>query len=187
MKNKKSYIWLMALVLAFVVVSILPGSANAQTKKTKKKVAVKHKAVAKRTTTVVLERPASPPVVYKIARDVDNNKTNDVPVAVRAEPNTDSSLRIPIGPISGGVVNGKATMLAQPIYPPAAKAVGANGAVSVQVLIDEEGNVISAMAVSGHPLLKAAAAEAARRSKFKPTVLSGVPVKISGVIIYNFQ
>ncbi len=93
----------------------------------------------------------------------------------------------PSGPISGGVVNGKARSLVQPSYPPAAKAVGAKGQVSVQVLIDEAGNVISASAVSGHPLLKAAAADAARRSKFSPTLLSGQPVKVNGTIIYNFQ
>ncbi len=88
--------------------------------------------------------------------------------------------------ISGGVLNGKATSLPKPIYPPAAVAVKASGAVSVQVLIDEGGNVISASAVSGHPLLRAAATEAARRATFSPTLLMGNPVKVSGVITYNF-
>jgi protein TonB len=88
--------------------------------------------------------------------------------------------------ISGGVLNGKATSLPKPPYPPAARAVRAAGAVSVQVLIDENGNVVSASAVSGHPLLRAAAAAAARGAKFSPTQLSGQPVKVSGVITYNF-
>jgi TonB family protein len=61
------------------------------------------------------------------------------------------------------------------------------GQVTVQVLIDENGNVISASAASGHPLLRAAAVNAARASKFSPTKLSGQPVKVNGVIIYNFQ
>ncbi|MBC7797984.1 MAG: TonB family protein [Pyrinomonadaceae bacterium] len=91
-----------------------------------------------------------------------------------------------IGPISGGVVNGKARNLVTPPYPPQAKAVRASGQVSVQVLIDESGNVVSATAVSGNPLLRAAAAQAARASKFSPTLLSGQPVKVSGTIIYNF-
>ncbi len=56
--------------------------------------------------------------------------------------------------ISGGVVNGKAISLPAPPYPAAAKAVGAKGSVSVQVLIDENGSVISASAASGHPLLR---------------------------------
>lgn len=88
--------------------------------------------------------------------------------------------------ISGGVLNGKATSLPKPPYPPAARAVRASGAVSVQVLIDENGNVVSASAVSGHPLLRAAAVQAARGAKFSPTMLSGQAVKVSGVITYNF-
>jgi periplasmic protein TonB len=88
--------------------------------------------------------------------------------------------------ISGGVLNGKATSLPKPAYPPAARAVRASGAVSVQVLIDENGNVVSASAVSGNPLLRAAAVSAARGAKFSPTKLSGQAVKVSGVITYNF-
>jgi len=88
--------------------------------------------------------------------------------------------------ISGGVLNGKATSLPKPPYPPAARAVRASGAVSVQVLIDESGSVVSASAVSGHPLLRAAAVQAARGARFSPTMLSGQAVKVSGVITYNF-
>jgi len=88
--------------------------------------------------------------------------------------------------ISGGVLNGKATSLPKPIYPAAARAVNASGAVNVQVTIDEEGNIISAAAVSGHPLLRQAAEQAARASKFAPTLLQGQPVKVTGVIVYNF-
>lgn len=92
----------------------------------------------------------------------------------------------PRAPISGGVLNGKATKLVQPPYPAIARAAHASGQVTVQVLIDEEGNVISAHAVSGHPLLQPAAIAAARQSKFTPTKLSGQPVKVIGVVIYNF-
>ncbi len=88
--------------------------------------------------------------------------------------------------IQGGVLNGKATSLPKPPYPAAARAVGASGAVSVQVLIDENGDVVSATAVSGHPLLAASSVEAARSAKFTPTTLSGQPVKVSGIITYNF-
>ncbi len=83
-------------------------------------------------------------------------------------------------------MNGKARNLVTPSYPAAAKAVRASGAVNVQVTIDEAGNVISANATSGHPLLKVAAEQAARASKFSPTQLSGQPVKVTGIIIYNF-
>lgn len=92
----------------------------------------------------------------------------------------------PRAPISGGVLNGKAVRLVTPPYPAIARSAHASGSVQVQVLIDENGNVVSAHAVSGHPLLQAAAVAAARASKFTPTKLSGQPVKVNGVIIYNF-
>lgn len=88
--------------------------------------------------------------------------------------------------INTGAINRKATSLVKPAYPPAAKAVRASGAVHVQVLIDEQGNVVSAAAVSGHPLLRAASVQAARESKFVPTLLQDQPVKVSGIIVYNF-
>jgi protein TonB len=92
----------------------------------------------------------------------------------------------PRAPISGGVLNGKAISLPKPAYPPIARAAHASGTVVVQVLIDENGNVVSAHAVSGHPLLQAAAVGAAKSARFSPTKLSGQPVKVTGVIQYNF-
>ena len=92
----------------------------------------------------------------------------------------------PRAPISGGVLNGKAISLPKPAYPPIARAAHAAGTVVVQVLIDENGNVVSAHAISGHPLLQAVAVAAARQARFSPTKLSGQPVKVTGMIQYNF-
>jgi TonB family protein len=86
----------------------------------------------------------------------------------------------------GGVVNSKAISLPKPVFPKEAKNIVASGSITVQVKLDEEGNVIEARACSGHPLLRESAVKAARQAKFKPTLLSGIPVKVSGVIIYNF-
>ncbi len=97
-------------------------------------------------------------------------------------PNNSSNVK----QISGGVLNGKAIDLPKPVYPPAARAVRASGAVNVQVLVNENGTVVSATAVSGHQLLRQSAAQAARNAKFAPTMLSGKAVKVSGVIVYNF-
>lgn len=88
--------------------------------------------------------------------------------------------------ISGGVLNGKAIDVPDPEYPEAARAAKVSGTVAVQVTVDEAGNVISARAVFGHPLLQAAAVAAARVAKFAPTRLEGQPVKVSGIITYNF-
>ena len=91
------------------------------------------------------------------------------------------------GLISGGVLNGKATSLPIPPYPPIARAANASGNVSVDVTVDEDGNVIAARAVSGHPLLQAASVAAARNAKFTPTKLSGQAVKVQGVLVYTFS
>lgn len=84
------------------------------------------------------------------------------------------------------VLNNGAVILGKPKYPKAAMAVRVTGKVEVEVLINELGNVVSAKAINGHPLLHLAAINAAKESKFKMTLLSGVPVKINGVIVYNF-
>lgn len=88
--------------------------------------------------------------------------------------------------ISGGVLNGKAISKPAPPYPAIARAAKASGTVTVQITIDEEGKVIEAAAVSGHPLLRASAVSAARKARFSPTLLAGQPVRVAGVITYNF-
>ncbi len=88
--------------------------------------------------------------------------------------------------VSGGALVGQATSRPQPEYPEAAKAVGVEGAVGVEVTVDETGHVIAAEAVSGHPLLRSASVEAARKWTFTPTVVDGAPVEVIGTITFNF-
>jgi protein TonB len=88
--------------------------------------------------------------------------------------------------ISGGVLNGKVIAKPAPVYPPIAKAARAGGMVTVQIVVDEEGYVIEASAVDGHPLLRQASVFAARQARFRPTLLDGYPVKVAGVITYYF-
>jgi periplasmic protein TonB len=88
--------------------------------------------------------------------------------------------------VSKGALPGKAISLPKPSYPAIAKPIRLQGAVSVQLLIDEDGKVISAKAVSGHPIFIPEAIKAAMQARFSPTTLSGLPVKVSGVITYNF-
>lgn len=107
------------------------------------------------------------------------------PEAALMKAPTDYEVR-PMAPISGGVLNGKAVSKPAPPYPAEAKAAGASGVVAVQVLVSEDGTVESAEAVSGHPLLRDAAVEAAKRARFSPTRLSGQPVKVTGTVTYNF-
>jgi periplasmic protein TonB len=88
--------------------------------------------------------------------------------------------------VSDGVLRGQATYLPKPIYSTIARLAGVQGTVSVQILIDETGKVLSARVVSGSPLLGPEAQRAAMQARFSPTLLSGQPVKVSGVITYNF-
>ena len=107
-------------------------------------------------------------------------------VNIAEEPPPPPPKPAPRAPISGGVLNGKAISLPKPAYPAIARSAHASGTVVVQVTIDENGHVISAAAVSGHPLLRGVAVQAARGARFSPTKLSGQPVKVTGVITYNF-
>ena len=86
----------------------------------------------------------------------------------------------------GNLSLGQALALPQPVYSKLARAAHAKGTVVVQVVLDEHGNVISEHAISGHPLLLPASEAAARETKFKPTTLCGEPVRVTGVITYNF-
>lgn len=88
--------------------------------------------------------------------------------------------------INGGVVNGKAIKLVQPPYPDEARATRASGRVRVQIVIGETGDVIRVCAVDGAKSLMKASELAASRSKFSPTLLDGKPVRVRGVIIYNY-
>ncbi len=88
--------------------------------------------------------------------------------------------------VSGGLLQVKAISKPLPVFPPAAKAARVGGTVAVQVEVDEGGSVSKAEAVSGPSLLREAAEDAAREARFSPTRLSGQPVRVSGVITYNF-
>ena len=83
------------------------------------------------------------------------------------------------------VLNSRAISLPRPIYPPMARQIRLQGTVTVQVLIDETGRVVSARG-TGHPLLVPEAQKAAMQARFSPTVITETPVKVSGVITYNF-
>ncbi len=104
-------------------------------------------------------------------------------VAATADPNAAPGTR---APINGGILNGKAISKPQPVYTQEARDAGAQGIVTVQIVVDEEGNVASAEAINGHELLRGAAVNAAKQARFSPTLLSGQPVKVSGLITYNF-
>jgi TonB family protein len=93
---------------------------------------------------------------------------------------------LPFPIIQGGVLDGKAISKPQPVYPTVIAAKAPAGTVVVKIIVNETGKVVSAYAMSGHPLLQEAAMAAAFQAQFTPTRLSGQPVKVSGFITYNF-
>lgn len=139
-------------------------------------------------------RPSPSPTVSPTPDD-DNGLSNDnVNSRPRVSPTPPPSPRATATPppsnrppVNGGVLNGRAVSLSVPLYPPLARSVGASGQVTVQVSVDERGNVISARALTGHPLLRAAAEQAARSSRIAPTRIGDQNVKTTGVLLYNFR
>jgi protein TonB len=108
--------------------------------------------------------------------------TDDVP-----PPPSKPVVKAPARPITGGILNGKALEMPKPLYPETARRAKMTGIVSVEVVVDVSGRVIGARAVSGPDMLRDAAERAARQAKFTPALLSGQPVRVSGIINYNFS
>jgi len=121
----------------------------------------------------------------------NNSRVGTAPFNSGGELGTPPPLAAPSPPVKrimtvSKVLNSQALSLPKPPYPPLAKEMRIQGVISVQVLIDETGRVISAKAVSGSPFLTVEAQKAAYQARFSPTLIGDQPVKVSGVITYNF-
>ncbi|QQS33889.1 MAG: TonB family protein [Acidobacteriota bacterium] len=88
----------------------------------------------------------------------------------------------PDGAILGGVLNELATTLPAPEFPADSNEYGK---VTVEVLVNEKGEVGAASAVDGPQPLRKAAVEAARNAKFAPPLKDGKPVKVGGVLTFE--
>ncbi|HEX3249458.1 MAG TPA: energy transducer TonB [Pyrinomonadaceae bacterium] len=89
-------------------------------------------------------------------------------------------------PIEAGVLNSKATALPKPVYPEEAKRLKISGRVTVRVVVDENGKVISAKAIDGPAALRETAEAAARQATFAPATEGGITVKVTGTLTYDF-
>jgi len=107
-------------------------------------------------------------------------------IDVEEKPPEPRVVKPPTKQVPSSVLIAKVISLPPPAYPAIAKQTHTQGPVNVQILVDEQGKVISAQVVAGNPMLTPAAKDAAMRARFTPTVLNGQPVKIQGVITYNF-
>jgi protein TonB len=103
------------------------------------------------------------------------------------QPKKEEKQQEPPRRVSLGVLQGSAIRKVQPVYPPMARATRVQGQVQIEVVIDVDGSVIQATVIDGHPFLQRAALEAAQQWKFRPTLLSGEPIKVTGILIFRFS
>jgi TonB family protein len=128
---------------------------------------------------------ANPTTTHVLVNAIDGTifknakERREVGLTIAAPPAAERALLV-------GVLNSKALEMPSPEYPVIARSAHASGAVQVQITVDENGQVVAARAISGHPLLQAAAVKAARQASFSPSSVNGEPKKVSGVLVYNF-
>jgi len=74
-----------------------------------------------------------------------------------------------------------------PVYPPLAIAAHVQGRVVLDCVIDEDGRVSAITVLRGQPLLEAAAVEAVRQWRYRPTLLNGTPVSVLLTVNVDFH
>ncbi|HYG81110.1 MAG TPA: energy transducer TonB, partial [Pyrinomonadaceae bacterium] len=89
-------------------------------------------------------------------------------------------------PVEVGSLLDRATQKVNPSYPQTAKMARITGVVKVCLEIDEKGAVKAVQSADGPQVLRQAATEAAKRWKFRPTVIGGQPVRVVGFLNFNF-
>jgi len=94
--------------------------------------------------------------------------------------------RAPVRP--GGVVRPPQKLVhVAPVYPALAVAARVEGSVVLDCVIDEDGHVASVTALRSQPLLEAAAVDAVRQWRYRPTLLNGVPVSVLLTVTVDFR
>ena len=162
-------------------VTVAPNDATTNPKPSSQQTLVAPLQLTRRSPVTLVAQYGSP--MFPDVRNVSFTTNQKVPVDNAPPPPTPA----PRTPISRGVLNGSALSLPPPAYPDNARRTSIEGTVDVEVLIDENGKVLSAKVISGPAVLRDSAVQAALRARFTPTKLSGQPVKVTGKIVYNFK
>jgi TonB family C-terminal domain len=140
---------------------------------------LKDDQAAKAAATAAAIKPPAP----EIKQPVVENKQPAADTTAKTAASKPESESIDLGQLTSAM----ATRMVTPIYSAIAVKAGASGRVTVQVTLDEAGNVISAKAIDGHQFLRQSSEDAARRSKFKPAMFNNHPIKATGTIVYNYS
>jgi len=126
-------------------------------------------------------KPTSQPQTPTPVKPEAKPTPSATPRPVTSDPSTDEKF-----PTQGGFMNGKAVDLPKAVYPEEARKTRLAGTVQVQILVDETGKVVSAVATFGPEVFRDPAVKAALRAKFKPLIVDGAPVKVTGILTYDF-
>jgi len=159
--------------------SAAPNSTPAQSAPTQNAVPTsEHNSAPSASTTTTTIMPA-------------NVSSASAPIVVAPQPETneraDEAPAAPAQPLNlGSTLITKAREKFAPSYPAQAKSARVAGSVTVFLTVDEKGEVSEVQQANGPELLRRAAEEAARRWKFRPTIINGQPVRVSGYINFNF-
>jgi len=140
--------------------------SNTTTTKTKNEVAASRSS-----------EPASPSAATPAESSSDSSSATAKQNAV-ANPNGQ--------PLEVGSLIDKATQKVSPSYPSTAKNARVAGIVTVYLVVDEKGAVTRVERANGPQLLRLSAQDAARRWKFRPTLVDGQPTRVAGFISFNF-
>jgi TonB family protein len=74
----------------------------------------------------------------------------------------------------------------EPSYPKLASLTHLQGQVVMQAIISKRGTVESLRVLKGHFLLRSAATKAVRTWRFRPYLISGVPVEVATIVSVDF-
>jgi periplasmic protein TonB len=138
------------------------------------------------------KKPSQPPTEQSrqtaAATNTQTAPTAQQPGAATPTPNASAgeAKKSDNSPLAVGSLLTKAKQRVSPSYPATARAARVVGVVTVFLLVNEKGEVESVQRADGPPQLQQAAADAARRWRFNPTVIDGQPMRVSGYLSFNF-
>jgi periplasmic protein TonB len=89
--------------------------------------------------------------------------------------------------VGGHVRQPRAIVRTQPAYPTLAREARIQGDVTIDAILDEEGNIVDMKVISGHPFLYQAALSALKKWKYEPTYLNDKPIAVEMIVTIRFQ